>query len=373
MGGVSVLLETILSKIDKKKFQIDVLILHNNGEMLKNLDSNINVIHGTPYFGAVDYPISDIVKKKNILLLIRKLRVVFGMKTGLIKRKIKKERKKILKNHYDVEVAFKDGFTALFTAYGDSKKKIHWLHYEYEKTNPNGKYPKLFMDALPRFDKIVAVSKRVMDCFNKIYHQDDKTIVINNIVDSEKIREKSNEIILEKNDSKKINFISVGRLSKEKGYDRLIEAISRLKNRLSNCCFKIYGSGNELENLEALVKSYKLENIVLFKGQTFNPYPFIKDSDVFILSSFYEAFGLVIIESMSLGVPVIATANSATSELIKNDFNGLVVDNSVDWLYTGIKEIIEHPEKIEMMKKNLIRYSYPTLEIINKIENLLEE
>ena len=150
------------------------------------------------------------------------------MKTGNIKNTIIRERKKILNKNYDVEIAFKDGFTALFTIFGNSKTKIHWLHYEYKKTNPNAKYDKLFKRILPKFDKIIAVSEGVEQAFNKIYHLENKTSIIPNLVNTDKIIKKSKEksdVILSKSD---INFVSVGRLHIQKGYDILIEVVHDL-------------------------------------------------------------------------------------------------------------------------------------------------
>lgn len=92
-GGVSILLEDILNNIDYKG-NIDLLILHNNGTCLNKLPNNINVIYGTRFFEVIDLNIKQILKEKNIKLLFQKIYLVFLMKTGLIKNKIIKERKK---------------------------------------------------------------------------------------------------------------------------------------------------------------------------------------------------------------------------------------------------------------------------------------
>lgn len=76
------------------------------------------------FFEVVDLSLKEVIKTKNIFKIIKKIYLVFLMKTGLIKGKIKKERMKCLSKKYDTEVAFKDGFTALFTAYGDSEKRF---------------------------------------------------------------------------------------------------------------------------------------------------------------------------------------------------------------------------------------------------------
>ncbi len=374
MGGVSVLFETIISLMDISNYNIDLLVLHNNGEMFKNLPSSINIIYGSSYFEAIDYTMKEIIKKKSLKLLLKKIKVVLDMKTGHIENVIKKERKKILTKKYDVEIAFKDGFTALFTAFGDSKRKIHWLHYEYKKTNPNGKYDKLFKKILPTFDKIVAVSDNVKKCFNDIYHLDDKVIVIYNVVNGEKIIELSKEESNVLLDSNELNLVSVGRLHEMKGYDRLIDTIYKLKSDgiFDNVKLRIYGDGPLFESLNQKISDLKLTNDIFLMGSVMNPYKYIKNSDLFILSSIYEPFGLVIVESLTLGVPVLATLNSATDKLISNDYNGLIVENSLDGLYSGLKKIIENKEILKKYKNNLTNYFYDNNEQLNKIKQILD-
>ena len=94
MGGVSILLRDILRFINIKKYEIDVMVLDNNGDYLDDLDKSINIIYGTPFFSAVDYTLKEVIKSKNIKLIFHKLELIFLMKTKLIGKKIVKERKK---------------------------------------------------------------------------------------------------------------------------------------------------------------------------------------------------------------------------------------------------------------------------------------
>ena len=90
MGGVSILLEDILNMINISKYNIDILVLHNNGEMLNNLPKEVNLIYGTPYFSSIDYSIKEVIKTRNLKTIYYKLKVIFDMKTGNIKNVIKK-------------------------------------------------------------------------------------------------------------------------------------------------------------------------------------------------------------------------------------------------------------------------------------------
>lgn len=374
MGGVSVLLEDILNMINIKNYSIDVLVLHNNGSMLNNLPKDVNIIYGTSYFEAIDYTLKEVLKSGDFKRIYHKIKIILDMKTGNIKNTIIRERKKILNKNYDVEIAFKDGFTALFTIFGNSKTKIHWLHYEYKKTNPNAKYNKLFKRILPMFDKIIAVSEGVEQAFNKIYHLENKTSIIPNLVNTDKIIKKSKEksdVILSKSD---INFVSVGRLHIQKGYDILIEVVHDLNksNFLpKNFKLRIYGDGPEKFTLNSLIRKYHLEDKIYLLGKVMNPYKYVKNSDLFILPSRYEPFGLVIIESMTLGVPVLATENHATSKIIQNGKNGYITENSYQGIYEGLKYLLENFQELKKYKKNLKEYKYDNSAIIKSIEGVL--
>ena len=138
------------------------------------------------------------------------------MKTGIIKSKIIKERKKCIQKRYDVEVAFKDGFCAIFTAYGDSKKKYHWLHTDYSMYDCTENYKNLFIDVFSKFDNIIGISESVVKKFREKYDYK-KTKVIYNLINEKKIIDKSKEFKVS-NPKNKINFISVGRFHNMKGY-----------------------------------------------------------------------------------------------------------------------------------------------------------
>ena len=227
---------------------------------------------------------------------------------------------------------------------------------------------------MPNFDEIVAVSDNVKKYFNDIYNLGDKVKVIYNIVDQEKIKIKSSEesdVVL---DSNKFNIVSVGRLHPMKGYDRLIEAIYKLKedNLLENVVFRIYGDGPLYETLKEKINNLNLNNYVFLMGKVMNPYKYIKNSDLFVLPSVYEPFGLVIVESLTLHVPVLAAENAATSKLICNNKTGLIVNNSIDGIYDGLKKFILNRSLVDEYKKNLENYKYDNIELIKQIEQVLD-
>ena len=116
---------------------------------------------------------------------------------------------------------------------------------------------------------------------------------------------KVEDSFLESNKSHPI-IVSVGRLERQKNYSMLLKAFHEvLKERPAQLV--LVGDGSERKNLEKEARILKLSDHIFFAGYQENPYPFIKKSDVFVLPSNFEGFGLVLVEALSLGVSIVST------------------------------------------------------------------
>lgn len=375
MGGVSVVINDLLHFLDYDKYNVDLLVLHDNGDMLNDLPPQVNLFFGSSFFKCVDYTIKEVLQKKDISLLLSKIQLVMGMKTGSIKKRIIKERKKMKLKEYDVEIAFKDGFCAIFTAYGNAKKKIHWLHCSYATFNPNEKYPELFKDVLSKFDSIAGVATNVVKEFNDIYHLEDKTEVIPVAMGVDRIKLLASDDSKVKLDKNKLNLICLGRMHPVKGYDRLMNVFHKLNqiHLLNNVELHMFGDGPLLEKIQLIAKEYKLNDIVKFEGLTRNPYAELKCYDALLLPSYSEAFGTVISEAFILGVPVFATRTSASEMSIKQDINGWICENDEKSIYQGLKVLLENRYKINECRNNLIGFEYQNETILNRIDELFSK
>lgn len=370
MGGVSVLLADILRNINLKKYDVDIMVLHNSGDYLTDLPESVNVIYGTPFFEVVDLSLKDVLKSKKFIKLLKKIHLILLMKTHLIKFKIIKERKKCLKKHYDVEIAFKDGFCALFTAYGNSDIKYHWLHTDYLMYDCTAKYKSLFNKIYYNFNKIIGISNAVVKRFQEKY-PNTNCEVIYNLIDVEKIKNKAN--LKEIHFDNELNLISVGRIHNMKGYDRLVKVFNRLnqENQLDKVKLRIIGDGPDMNMIKTMVCNYKLENKIDVMGKKKNPFPYVKASDAFLMCSRYEPFGLVVLEAMILGVPIISTDVASIKEIMDEHY-GMIIENSEDGLYKALIKIINYRKILADYKANLKFFQYDIKKIIKQIEDLLD-
>lgn len=370
MGGVSIVLEDILNNIDLTNKKIDLLVLHNNGDRFEELKKQIKIIYGTDFFNVIDIPMNELKQDKKYLSILKKVYISLLIKTNLIKYKIKKERKRILNKRYDAEIAFKYGFATLFTYYGDSNKKINWVHCDCKLNDPAINYRNIFKQILPKFNYNILLSKMTAKNFNDIYNCDNIKI-INNIISKEKIYKKTKNIVYKKD--KILNLISIGRLCEQKDYNKLIEAFKKLKddNLLENIKLNIIGDGELKNNLQDKINVYNLNDNIKLLGKIDNPYPLLKQSDLYVMSSRDEAYPLVLIEAFMCNVPVVTVDIASAKEMVDCKY-GIITPNSIDGLYGALKKIIIDREIIYKLRNNLNSYVYPNDKILEEIEEVLK-
>jgi glycosyltransferase involved in cell wall biosynthesis len=150
-----------------------------------------------------------------------------------------------------------------------------------------------------------------------------------------------------------VRICTAGRLVSEKGYDRLIAASKRLHEENYHFSISIMGMGADSYRkiLERLIQSNEASSYIHMLGFQKNPYAIMKNSDVYVLSSREEGLATVLTEALFMELPIVATDVSGTKEVLGNhDEYGIVVDNSEEGIYQGLKRILENPKLLQYYK-----------------------
>ena len=265
----------------------------------------------------------------------------------------------IVKEHYDIAVSYLEGPTAriLSGCTDPNTKLVSWIHIELNspKLAAQGfRSVKEAQDAYERFDRIIAVSQNVKQCFVENLRVKHSVEVLYNTNETEQIQEKSRMIIKDErfvlDDVPAV--ISVAKLMKTKGYDRLIEVHRRLIDEGVRHRIYILGIGEEQNYLESKIKAYGIENSFVLLGFRENPYSYVENADLYVCSSRREGFSTAVTEALIVGTPVISTDCSGAKELLgENNEYGLVVENSTEGIYQGMKRMLENPEMLKTYKQ----------------------
>lgn len=139
---------------------------------------------------------------------------------------------------------------------------------------------------------------------------------------------------------KPFTFLSVNRLVPVKNVALQINSIAELSKKYPDLRLNILGDGPERDNLEKMVQNLRLDNNIKFFGQIDNLDNFYKEADVFILTSYSEGWGLVIIEAASYGLPIIMTDVGCAGEVIQDMVNGLIIENNINSCSGAMEKLV---------------------------------
>ena len=157
-----------------------------------------------------------------------------------------------------------------------------------------------------------------------------------------------------------------------KGYDRLINVCNRLINEDKiNITLTIIGSGSQFDKLNFLIEKLNTTSRIKLLGMKENPYPYIKNADLYICPSRQEGYNIALAEAIILGKPCISTKCSGPDEILDYGKYGLLVENDENALYFGIKEVCSNANKLKLITQmSLARKSFFN---INKNLNSIED
>lgn len=351
-GGAEKVLRMLVNNMDREKFQITV--------------------HTTEYTDP-----SGILEPHIRYKAINRCRTAIGKKLFSCWVRLCAELKWLyplyIRDDYDVEVAYLECGPTKFLAGSTNKKakKLAWVHCDLEKRCPaNPGKMKAQYDA---YDKVVCVSQTVKHSFQSVIGSSTDSVILYNVNDEADILQKSKAFPVEK--PGQITFTTVGRLSYEKGNDRLIEACKMLKNAGLDFRLWLVGDGAEKENLLMQVRNCGLEDRVTFWGFQRNPYPYMRAADVIVTPSRYEGFSTVVTEAMILGKPVVTTPCSGMDELLGDNEFGLITADTAEGIYAGMRRMLEDASLRESYaRKALARgRDFSKEKLVTQTERFFEE
>lgn len=394
-NGITSSVINLLNSINYKDYNVTVIDKERYDEVssknIQKINSHTKRLYRT---GGMNATILEIYRHN----IIQKI----GLRNKLLERLAPKklyerEISRILGNsRFDIVVDFSGyvPFWSTLFSYGNFSRKVIYQHNDMKaelNKKINGVYKhkinlSVVFSLYKFFDKIVSVAEhtRVVNAKSlNLDLSDSRTVTVNNTIDYSSVLDlakQSNTVSLNGEeyflkkwnessenlsvsalnipDHHKINFVNMGRLSPEKDQEKLIQAFYTLSLKYENIRLYIIGSGVLEKKLKKLVANLDLKEKVVFTGQLDNPFAFIKHCDCFVLSSNHEGQPMVLLETLILNKPIVATDIPGSRSVLEGGYGDLV-ENSVDGLIDGMVKVIEG--RMKYMEFDYIEYNNKAL------------
>ncbi|MFE7060548.1 glycosyltransferase [Sutcliffiella sp. NPDC057660] len=380
VGGVERSLLSMLNNFDYENHEVDLMLYSHTGDFMNLLPKKARLLQELPAYKTFRLSIGETVKRGNIgigaLRLYSKLITTLdrsaesGYKQMQYMWKYSLPLLPKLDKEYDVAISYL--WPHYFVAHKvDAKKKIAWIHTDYSTVDTE---IQLDLEMWDRFHYIAAVSEECKNAFLVKYPSlSKKVIVLENITAPALVRELSKEKIDNPlvADSR-FKIITVARLSHAKGIDQAVNAMKKLIAKgYEDLVWYVVGYGGDENAIRMLIASNGLEDHFILLGKKINPYPFIKEADLYVQPSRYEGKAVTVGEAQIIGKPVLITNYPTARSQVQDGVDGIICDLSIEGIAETIEVLYRNPELRSRLAHNCLSTNYENHSELDKLYQLV--
>lgn len=385
IGGVERALLGLLENIDTNTYDVDLFLLRHEGELMKFIPDNINLLPEIPQYTVLARPMIQTLKEGHILLIAVRL---YGKKKA--EQYVKKEKL----NENDIAIEYSHKYTKKFmpliqksieydlaisfltphyfvTEKVKAKRKIAWIHTDYSMVKVDRKSQLQMWSA---YDYIASISENVTESFLRVFPElKEKVVLIENILPKTLIEKQADSSMDgDMKPGKSVCLLSIGRFSYPKNFDNVPDICRRIRKQGINIKWYLIGYGGDEALIRKKIEEAEMQNHVIILGKKENPYPYIKACDIYIQPSRYEGKCVTVREAQMLGKPVVITNYPTSSSQVKKGIDGIVVPLDNAQAADEIVELIKDSELLDKLKNNVSSRDYTKYIEINKVYKILE-
>lgn len=343
IGGIEKCLMNFLNYLVGKDCTVDVAFWKPAGPLYSQIPKEVNILSNR---GVGSF--KDAIKSASPKRIINYIRFKQLSKAGVPWKALP-----IMDTEYDLAISYcQNGYSPYYVIDNvKAKEKLLWYHElnytcEGDKKDFDYKY-------FSQYTKICAVSQACKNNLCKAFPElKEKIIAIYNLYNDQEIITKSQMEIPEFSDDKK-TIVTVGRLSQEKGVELAINACHQLSKIINNFVWYWVGDGDMHQTAQNLISSLGIEDCFVLLGNKNNPYPYMKNADVYVQPSLSEAFCTTVVEAKVLSKPIVSTDVDSVFEQLEHGKNALICGKNADELAYAISSIINDKELQNLFVQNL--------------------
>ena len=383
LGGAESALLGLLQAHDPQKADIDLFLYDHVGELMQYIPMTVNLLPRVDAYSMLERPISELLRKGFWGIALGRIAARYFAKQEIknnierlddisvyyyIAKYVTPFLPKINPSvEYDLAISFLQPHLYVLKKVR-ARKKLAWLHTDYSKVYVSQKEESVWK----QYNYIAAISEEVGNSFVRRFPKlESKIISIENILSSKFIRERANEreVSLTGNG---MRLLTIGRYSYPKKLEEIPILTAKILKTFPDLKWYIIGYGNPIEEkkiLESIDKAGVKDSVVLLGKQT-NPYPFIKECDVYVQPSRYEGKSITVREAQILCKPVVVTAYPTASSQIQDGVDGVIVPLDVESCTTAMTSFLKNKELQAEIVKYLSKHDCGNENEINKIYQL---
>ena len=383
VGGVERSLISMLNNFDYKNYNINLMLYSHTGDFMNLIPKEVNLLEENHKYATYRKPIKNILLEKNFLIAIS--RIMANLNSRIVSKIIGVDEIGYyqmqlmwkyalpflpkLEKEYDVAISYL--WPHYFVAEKvNAKKKIAWIHTDYSVIETDIKEDLRIWN---KFDYIFAVSEECRKSFLKKYKSlEEKVIVMENITSPDFIKVMSNERVDDEFiKDKSFKLLSVARLSHAKGIDNAVKALRLLHDRgFKDIKWYVVGYGGDEQMIKNLIKENDLEDSFILLGKKTNPYPYMKECDLYVQPSRYEGKAVTVGEAQILGKAVMITNYETAKSQLVNGVDGYITELSVNGIADGIEKLYREDEFRNNLSYNCKNINYANYDELEKLYKL---
>lgn len=378
-GGAEKSLVSLLTTIDKTKYDIDLQMFRVEGMFLNLLPAEINILPEIEFLMSSTWSLAKQLKKPKYLYA--RVRASIGLRQNWKKRKLHDAQCywkythnafNMCARNYDVAIAWGQGNPTHYVAEKvNAKKKIAFINVNYEAAGHNKEFDCTFYR---KYDYIASVSEELTQLTCTVFPEFESKI--NTIYDINNGKMIEQMALLDnpfEQDEHLLKIVTVGRLVQQKGYDLATKACKVLRECGVNFKWYVVGEGPERVNIERDIERYGIADYMFLVGAKDNPYVYMKNADIYVQTSRFEGYCLTLAEARILNIPVVSTNFDVVYNQLRDEENGLIVEQTGEAIANGIMRIVTDTILRERITENLQKEKKGNAEEIEKLYELLEE
>ncbi len=376
-GGAEKALITLLNLFDYSRYDVDLFLFRKQGLFLPSVPPQVNITDaGKKYMlfdGSLTGCIKASIKSLDFAFAANRIKYANALKSGdrkavwsCIKKALPKPDK-----HYDVAVAYLEGNPVYYCVDSvDADIKIGYVHNDYIKLGLNKDFDRPFFEKL---DYLVSVSDECVNVLKKVFPDlENKIKLMLNIVSPSILETLGKETAAEYESATTRKLLTVGRFSAQKGYDMAVEAAKILCDKGIDFRWFAIGKGDLQEQIENRIKELHLEERFILLGEKANPYPYIKNCDIYVQPSYFEGKSIAVDEAKIFAKPVVCTKFPTVYDQLEDNVTALLAEINAESIAEKIETLLNSEELCKTLSENLKKEKTGNEEEIDKFYALME-